>query len=311
MNKLDLALQLAVKAHAGQTDRDGEAYILHPLQVGLMGDTDEERITGFLHDVLEDTSLTAEELLEAGIPESVVTALQLLTHNPSVSYMEYVQGIIDSNNPIAMKVKLHDLTHNYARGKAYPDLQLKHEMALMLMNKAVDEASRVKLYTPNEGTRWVAFAAGCFWGVQHYLERQKGVLRTLVGYTGCEEVMPNYESVRKHEAPFLEAVLVEYDPTEISYTSLCKLFFEIHNPGQLDGQGPDKGAQYLSGVFYTTDEQHDTTLALVDILRSKGHEVNTRIEPAGRFWIAEAYHQHYYQNTGGSPYCHVRTKKFD
>ena len=81
MNKLDLALQLAVKAHAGQTDRDGEAYILHPLQVGLMGDTDEERMTGFLHDVLEDTSMTAEELLEAGIPESVVTALHLLKHS--------------------------------------------------------------------------------------------------------------------------------------------------------------------------------------------------------------------------------------
>lgn len=75
MNIVDLALKIAVEAHTGQVDRDQEAYILHPLTVGLMGKTDEERCAGFLHDVLEDTSYTAEDLLEKGIPESVVNAL--------------------------------------------------------------------------------------------------------------------------------------------------------------------------------------------------------------------------------------------
>jgi peptide-methionine (S)-S-oxide reductase/peptide methionine sulfoxide reductase msrA/msrB len=92
---------------------------------------------------------------------------------------------------------------------------------------------------------------------------------------------------------------------------LCKLFFEIHDPAQTDGQVPDKGEQYLSGAFYTSESQHETIDKLVSILRSKGHEVNTRIEAAGKFWIAEQYHQNYYENTGGSPYCHFRTKKFD
>jgi len=311
MNKLETALELAVKAHAGQKDRDGEAYILHALQVGLMGDTDEERMTGFLHDVLEDTELTAQELLDAGIPESVVGALELLTHDPQVPYMDYVQAIIDSHNPIALRVKLNDLTHNFARGKAYPELQRKHGAALQIVQKAVEESNRVTRYVPTSGTQWVAFAAGCFWGVQHYLQRQKGVQKTWVGYTGAEgEEQPTYELVRKHKTHHLEAVLVEYDPQVVSYEALCKLFFEIHDPGQTDGQGPDKGEQYLSGVFYTTAEQGEVTHRLMYYLRQQGHPVYTRVEPAGTFWIAEAYHQDYYQNTGGSPYCHIRIRKF-
>lgn len=121
-NVIDLALKIAVEAHAGQKDRDGEAYILHPLQVGLMGSTDEERCAGFLHDVIEDPGVTAEELLAKGIPVGVVNALKLLTHNKKDSYQDYLQHIIDSRNPIALKVKYNDLCHNYARGKAYPDL---------------------------------------------------------------------------------------------------------------------------------------------------------------------------------------------
>lgn len=310
MSEIDIALKIAIEAHAGQTDRDGEAYILHPLTVGLMGNTDEERMAGFLHDVIEDTPYTAEMLLEAGIPDGVVNALQLLTHQKEEPYFTYVQRIIDANNPIALRVKYNDLQHNYARGKAYPDLQEKHGKALQMVKAAIDEMNRVKLYIPKRGTEIAIFAAGCFWGVQHYLERQAGVLRSLVGYTGGQEEFPTYEDVRTHKTGHVEAVLVEYDPAVTNYETLCKLFFEIHDPAQTDGQGPDKGDQYRSAIFYRNAEQLETTNKLIGMLREKGFEVNTLLKAFDKFWIAENYHQHYYENTGGSPYCHVRQRKF-
>lgn len=310
MSEIDIALKIAIEAHAGQTDRDGEAYILHPLTVGLMGNTDEERMAGFLHDVIEDTPYTADMLLEAGIPDGVVNALQLLTHQKEEPYFTYVQRIIDANNPIALRVKYNDLQHNYARGKAYPDLQEKHGKALQMVKAAIDEMNRVKLYIPKRGTEIAIFAAGCFWGVQHYLERQSGVLRSLVGYTGGQEEFPTYEDVRTHKTGHVEAVLVEYDPAVTNYETLCKLFFEIHDPAQTDGQGPDKGDQYRSAIFYRNAEQLETTNKLIGMLREKGFEVNTLLKAFDKFWIAENYHQHYYENTGGSPYCHVRQRKF-
>lgn len=310
MSEIDIALKIAIEAHAGQTDRDGEAYILHPLTVGLMGNTDEERMAGFLHDVIEDTPYTADMLLEAGIPDGVVNALQLLTHQKEEPYFTYVQRIIDANNPIALRVKYNDLQHNYARGKAYPDLQEKHGKALQMVKAAIDEMNRVKLYIPKRGTEIAIFAAGCFWGVQHYLERQAGVLHSLVGYTGGQEEFPTYEDVRTHKTGHVEAVLVEYDPAVTNYETLCKLFFEIHDPAQTDGQGPDKGDQYRSAIFYRNAEQLETTNKLIGMLREKGFEVNTLLKAFDKFWTAENYHQHYYENTGGSPYCHVRQRKF-
>lgn len=316
MSVLDKALQIATKAHEGQKDRDGEAYILHPLTVGLMGKTDEERMTGFLHDVLEDCNYIAEDLLNEGIPDSVVNALQLLTHDRQIPYMDYVQGIIDSHNPIALRVKFNDLTHNFERGKAYPDLQAKHGKALEVVSKAVEDLERVTRFDASvlssfgTNVQVAIFAAGCFWGVQYYMEHQEGVLKTYVGYTGGNEQYPTYDEVRSHKTGHVEAVLVIFNPDVVSYEQLARLFFEIHDPGQTDGQGPDKGEQYLSGCFYLAEEQQLTVNSLIDILRSKGHIVNTRVEPAGDFWIAEGYHQNYYDNTGGSPYCHFRIRKF-
>ena len=310
MSKIDVALEIAVKAHAGMLDKDGEAYILHPLAVGLMGKTDEERMTGFLHDVLEDSDYTPEALLDLGIPDSVVNAVVMLTRDKKVPYSDYVQQIIDSHNPIALMVKFYDLTHNYGRSKNYPALLEKDGTPLRQVKAAVDDLNSISLYLSVKGTSYAIFAAGCFWGVQHYFQRQKGVLRTFVGFTGGKEEMPTYEDVRTHKTSHVEAVLVEYDPNIVVFEDLCKLFFEIHDPAQTDGQGPDKGSQYLSGAFYTSAEQKETIEKLVKVLRDKGFEVNTRVEAAGKFWIAEQYHQNYYDNTGGSPYCHFRTKKF-
>lgn len=312
MNKIDVALQIAVKAHEGQTDRDGNPVILHPLTVGLMGQTDEEKMAGFLHDVVEDTDYTFDDLLTEGIPTGVVNALRLLTHQKGTDYYDYVQRIIDSGNPIALQVKYNDLQHNFARGKAYPDLQLKHGKALKMVQAAIDACSAVDLYCPPSDTaiEVAIFACGCFWGTQHQFSREPSVLRTLAGYTGGGEEYPTYADVRDHKTHHVEAVIVEFDPSLTSYTQLCKVFFEIHDPAQTDGVGPDLGPQYRSCIFYRNEKQKAEAEAVMQILREKGDIVNTLLLPESRFYIGEKYHQDYYQKTGGEPYCHIRVKKF-
>lgn len=310
MNAIDLALQIATKAHVGQTDKNGAPIILHPLTVGLMGHTDEERIAGFLHDVVEDTEYTFQDLLDAGIPVGVVNALKLLTHDKSTPYLDYVQHIIDSGNPIALQVKYNDLQHNFVRGKDFPHLQAKHGPALELVKAAIDNCSKVELYQATADCATAIFAGGCFWGLQHAFAKVKGVRRTLAGYTGGEEERPGYADVRNHATHHVEAIIVEYNAEEVSYTDLCKLFFELHDPAQTDGVGPDIGPQYRSCIFYADEQQRREAEGVIDILRDKGYEVNTLLLPACNFWIAEEYHQRYYEKTGGEPYCHIRTRKF-
>ncbi|MCI5570050.1 MAG: peptide-methionine (S)-S-oxide reductase MsrA [Prevotella sp.] len=312
MNPIDIALRIATAAHAGQLDRDGYPAILHPLTVGLMGHTDEEKMAGFLHDVVEDTSVTFDNLIEEGIPIGVVNAIRLLTHGKESDYYDYIQGIIESGNPIALQVKYNDLKHNFERGKAHPDLQQKHGKALEMVKAAIEECSKVDIYhAPSDKNIEVGiFACGCFWGTQHHFQKQKGVQKTLAGYTGGEEAFPTYADVRDHKTHHVEAIIVEYNPEEVSYESLCKLFFEIHDPAQTDGVGPDIGSQYRSCIFYRDENQKETAERVIQILRDKGDEVNTLLLPEEPFYIGEAYHQNYYEKTGGEPYCHMRTRKF-
>lgn len=312
MNTIDIALRIATAAHAGQLDRDGYPVILHPLTVGLMGHTDEEKMAGFLHDVVEDTSVTFDNLIEEGIPTGVVNAIRLLTHGKESDYYDYIQGIIESGNPIALQVKYNDLKHNFERGKAHPDLQQKHGKALEMVKAAIEESSKVDIYhAPSDRNIEVGiFACGCFWGTQHHFQKQKGVQKTLAGYTGGEEAFPTYADVRDHKTHHVEAIIVEYNPEEVSYESLCKLFFEIHDPAQTDGVGPDIGSQYRSCIFYRDENQKTTAERVIQILRDKGDEVNTLLLPEEPFYIGEAYHQNYYEKTGGEPYCHMRTRKF-
>lgn len=312
MNPIDIALRIATAAHAGQLDRDGYPDILHPLTVGLMGHTDEEKMAGFLHDVVEDTSVTFDNLIEEGIPIGVVNAIRLLTHGKESDYYDYIQGIIESGNPIALQVKYNDLKHNFERGKAHPDLQQKHGKALEMVKAAIEECSKVDIYhAPSDKNIEVGiFACGCFWGTQHHFQKQKGVQKTLAGYTGGEEAFPTYADVRDHKTHHVEAIIVEYNPEEVSYESLCKLFFEIHDPAQTDGVGPDIGSQYRSCIFYRDENQKETAERVIQILRDKGDEVNTLLLPEEPFYIGEAYHQNYYEKTGGEPYCHMRTRKF-
>lgn len=161
-----------------------------------------------------------------------------------------------------------------------------------------------------ENTSKAYFAGGCFWGVEYYFQTVDGVLATTVGYMGGHTQNPTYKEVCSGNTGHIEAMEVVYDPSKVSYEELAKLFFEIHDPTQIDRQGPDIGEQYKSAVFYTDDEQKEITEKLIGILEEKDYKVATELIKAEMFWPAEFYHQDYYKNNGKSPYCHFYTKKF-
>ena len=165
-------------------------------------------------------------------------------------------------------------------------------------------------FVPAEKVRYgrAIFAGGCFWGVEYWFERVPGVLSASSGYIGGNKAEPTYEEVCGHGTGHAEAVEVLYDPARASYRGLAKLFFEIHDPTQVDGQGPDRGDQYRSEVFYTTPEQKQTAEALIGELKARGLKVATRVTEATQFWPAEGYHQDYYSKRGGAPYCHARKR---
>ncbi|MBN1481588.1 bifunctional methionine sulfoxide reductase B/A protein [candidate division KSB1 bacterium] len=160
----------------------------------------------------------------------------------------------------------------------------------------------------NTGT--AIFAGGCFWGVEFLLEQQPGVLEVVSGYTGGHKDNPTYREVCSHTTGHIEAAKVTYDPNKTNYETLARYFFEIHDPTQVDRQGPDIGEQYRSVVFYENDAQKEIAQKLINILKDKGYKVATRLEPATKFWVAEDYHQNYYEQKGTLPYCHAYTKRF-
>ena len=163
---------------------------------------------------------------------------------------------------------------------------------------------------PLGATDTAYFAGGCFWGVEYYLEQVPGVLAVVSGYMGGSLEDPSYREVSSHRSGHAEAVRVVYDPSKTNFEELARLFFEIHDPTQVNRQGPDVGNQYRSEVFYRSVEQMQIAEKLVSLLEKKGLKVATRITPATTFWKAEDYHQDYYMNHGGTPYCHRRVDRF-
>lgn len=151
------------------------------------------------------------------------------------------------------------------------------------------------------------FAAGCFWGVEETFRNLPGVTATAVGYTGGSTQNPTYEDVCSSRTGHAEAVEVDFDASQISYEALLEAFWDAHDPTTLNRQGPDFGTQYRSAIFYHTPEQQVAALASKNRLDGSGKyrdSIVTEIEPAGRFWRAEDYHQQYFAKRGMAYRCH-------
>ncbi|MEI7983149.1 MAG: bifunctional methionine sulfoxide reductase B/A protein [Bacteroidota bacterium] len=154
------------------------------------------------------------------------------------------------------------------------------------------------------------FAGGCFWGVEYYMKKMKGVISTEVGYTGGRTDHPSYQDVCSGNTGHYEATEVVFDPGLTTFEEVAKLFFEIHDPTEWNHQGPDWGEQYRSAVFFRNESQKMITEKLIRELKEKGFQVVTEVKPATTFWIAENYHQEYYDHKGSTPYCHGYVKRF-
>jgi len=153
--------------------------------------------------------------------------------------------------------------------------------------------------TARPGYELAAFAAGCFWGVEDAFRRVRGVRATAVGYTGGHTEAPTYETVCSHTTGHAEAVLVEFDPKVIPFEKLAAIFFKIHDPTQVDQQGPDVGDQYRSEIFTFSDAQAKTAASVRAQLQAEAKTTfATKLEPIGKFWKAEEYHQQYAEKTG-------------
>lgn len=154
------------------------------------------------------------------------------------------------------------------------------------------------------------FAAGCFWGVEFLFQKQIGVLEVVSGYMGGDIENPTYKIVCSGFSGHLEVVEVVFDESIVSYGTLAKLFFEIHDFTQTNGQGPDIGTQYLSAIFYCDENQKNIAEELIEQLKKKAYKVATTLRPKVKFYKAESYHQNYYNKSGKTPYCHSYRKVF-
>ena len=152
------------------------------------------------------------------------------------------------------------------------------------------------------------FAAGCFWGVESVFDQINGVSATRVGYTGGHTDDPTYRDVCSHGTGHAEAVEVEYDPDRVSYERLLDVFWNNHDPTQLNRQGPDVGDQYRSAIFVHDQDQQRAAERSIERLTSSERfrkPIVTQVVPAGMFWEAEDYHQKYFAKRGIAATCHL------
>ncbi len=154
-------------------------------------------------------------------------------------------------------------------------------------------------------TQTATFAAGCFWGVEAAFRQIPGVIEVVSGYTGGHGDNPTYRQVCGHGTGHAEAVEVTFDPDRVGYERLLDVFWQIHDPTQLNRQGPDVGDQYRSAIFTHGDGQARAAAASREREQTKhARPIVTQILPAPRFWPAEEYHQRYFEKNGGAA-CHV------
>lgn len=149
-------------------------------------------------------------------------------------------------------------------------------------------------------------AGGCFWCTEAAFEEVPGVLSVTSGYAGGDVSDPSYEAVSSGETGHAECVQLEYDPAKVSFVELLGVFFRVHDPTQLNRQGPDVGTQYRSAIFAHDDEQRETANSFIAALEDEGafgDEIVTEVEELEDFWPAEQAHQDYYANNPDDRYC--------
>lgn len=166
---------------------------------------------------------------------------------------------------------------------------------------------QVKQLSPAElaGTEIATFAGGCFWCTEAVFERVRGVKQVVSGYAGGPEKNPTYQQVGAGETGHAESIQVYYDPKIISYRELLEMFFVAHDPTTLNRQGPDVGRQYRSAVFYHNDNQKQQARQYIQELEASKvfrNKIVTEVKPVVTFWLAEDYHQDYYEHNPNDPY---------
>ncbi|MEA2753359.1 MAG: peptide-methionine (S)-S-oxide reductase [Myxococcales bacterium] len=186
--------------------------------------------------------------------------------------------------------------------EAKPDKASGTSTAAATRRSVGTDPGKVGAGTPLEarpGNELAAFAGGCFWGVEDNFRQVPGVVATAVGYTGGKTQSPTYETVSGHGTGHAEAVLVEYDPTKITYEQLVVVFFKNHDPTTMNRQGPDVGSNYRSAVFTFNDKQAEiVTKVMAAEEKERKEKVVTIVSPIAQFWKAEEYHQQYDEKTG-------------
>ncbi|MFC1651039.1 bifunctional methionine sulfoxide reductase B/A protein [Candidatus Latescibacterota bacterium] len=182
-------------------------------------------------------------------------------------------------------------------GEGFTDKNIRHCVNSISMNFIPSRQEQT--------TEAAYFAGGCFWGMEHFFNRENGVISTRVGYMGGQTEQPAYKEVSRGTTGHAEALEVVYDPSKTDFETLAKLFFNIHDPTQINRQGPDIGNQYRSALFYVDEDQKKIAERLIGSLKKNGYSAATELEPAGTFWEAEDYHQDYYAKNGQLPYCHI------
>ncbi|NBO37950.1 bifunctional methionine sulfoxide reductase B/A protein [bacterium] len=178
------------------------------------------------------------------------------------------------------------------------------------LRHCVNSISLVFRAAENQPKAVALFASGCFWGTEYHFAKVPGVLATTVGFAGGHVEHPSYKQVCTGTTGHLECVEVTYNPSQVNFEQLCKLFFETHDFTQTDGQGPDIGPQYLSAVFLQNENERQIAEELIRELTVKGFRVATELRQNAHFWHAEEYHQKYYFHQAKTPYCHIYRKIF-
>ncbi len=191
----------------------------------------------------------------------------------------------------AAKQKTGDSSEAGDKGKIAPS-------SYTVEPSAFSEAEKAKLDT-------ATFASGCFWCSEAVFERVQGVKSVVSGYSGGTQPNPTYQQVSAGNTNYAESIEVYYDPSEVSYETLLEVFFDSHDATQVDGQGPDIGKQYRSDIFYHNKKQQEEATAYKEKLDSSGKynkPIATLITPYDKFYMAEDYHQNYYEHNQDNPY---------